>query len=140
MLETGTVKCLGGKVEGLTDKWEENRKLAHFTRYDQSTQDCLLGQSHQWGVKPNEVDFFCRAKGRGGGGLAVSGSEGPPAWVPFGKKIKGGDLQSDQQQSQANGDKKAPNQQTKQQSPAGNIEAKKFSNGAKYESLKNVTS
>ena len=79
--------------------------------------------------------FFCRAKGRGGGGLAVSGSEGPPAWVPFGKKIKGGDLQSDQQQSQANGDKKDPSQHTKQQSPAGNSEAKKFSNGAKCESL-----
>merc|ERR1719336_1898391 len=85
MLETGTVKCLGGKVEGLTDKWEENRKLAHFTR----------------------------AKGRGGGGLAVSGSEGPPAWVPFGKKIKGGDLQSDQQQR---------DQHTKQQSPAADGE------------------
>ena len=57
MLETGTVKCLGGKVEGLTDKWEENRKLAHFTRYDQSTQDCLLGQSHQCGVQMRVISF-----------------------------------------------------------------------------------
>ena len=95
LLETGTVKCLGGKVAGLTDKWEQNRKLAHFTR----------AKSH--------------GSGGGSGGTAVSGTEGPPPWVPFGKKIKSNIDHSDQQQQASNAKKSEQPKQQQQQSGAG---------------------
>lgn len=55
LLETGSMKVLGGRVDALYDKWEVSQKLAQFTKL-RST-------------RPQE------------------GSEGAPAWIPFGKKI-----------------------------------------------------
>ena len=72
-------------MAGLTDKWEQNRKLAHFTRANKS-------------------------------GTAVSGTEGPPPWVPFGKKIKS-NVADPADQQQTNNAKKSD--QPKQQQAAG---------------------
>ena len=89
LLETGTVKLLGGKVPGLTDKWELSRKMAHFTR----------AKSHQGG----------------------SGSgEGPPPWIPFGKKIKGG--------GDSGGEPKPPKDQPKE------VEIKEDKNSKEFDS------
>ena len=60
-LEPGSLKVLGGRVESLYDKWDTSRKLAKFTRN------------------------FARNSNR----TAENGdSNGPPAWIPFGKKVK----------------------------------------------------
>ena len=58
MLETGCLKVLGGRVEGITDKWEVQKKLMNFTRANN------------------------RKLEQGG-----DSSSGPPPWIPFGKKI-----------------------------------------------------
>ena len=59
MLETGCLKVLGGRVEGITDKWEVQKKLMNFTR---ATNNRKLDQSGD-------------------------PSSGPPPWIPFGKKL-----------------------------------------------------
>ena len=56
-LESGSLKVLGGRVEALVEKWETSQKMAKFTR-----------------------NF---ARNRTGG----ADGEGPPAWIPFGKKV-----------------------------------------------------
>ena len=59
MLETGCLKVLGGRVEGITDKWEVQKKLANFTRATNNRKLDQTGDS----------------------------SSGPPPWISFGKKI-----------------------------------------------------
>ena len=63
MLETGCLKVLGGRVEGITDKWEVQKKLMNFTRANN------------------------RKLEQGG-----DSSSGPPPWIPFGKKINMGSI------------------------------------------------
>ena len=65
MLETGCLKVLGGKVEGITDKWEVQRKLMNFTRRS----------THSGGKLDQSGD---------------SSGGGPPPWIPFGRKINMG--------------------------------------------------
>ena len=59
-LEPGSLKVLGGRVEALYEKWDTSQKLAKFTRN------------------------FARNRPTSG----TDDTEGPPAWIPFGKKVK----------------------------------------------------
>ena len=59
MLETGCLKVLGGRVDGITDKWEVQKKLMNFTRATNNRKHDQSGDS----------------------------GSGPPPWIPFGKRI-----------------------------------------------------
>ena len=63
-LEPGSLKVLGGKVEALYEKWETSQKMAKFTRN------------------------FARNR------PSATDTEGPPAWIPFGKKVGRGQAQN----------------------------------------------
>ena len=69
MLETGCLKVLGGRVEGITDKWEVQKKLSNFTR---ATHNRKIDQSGD-------------------------SSSGPPPWIPFGRKIQMGSSEGSQE-------------------------------------------
>ena len=58
-LEPGSLKVLGGKVDALYEKWETSQKMAKFTRN------------------------FARNRPV----VSSADEEGPPKWIPFGKKV-----------------------------------------------------
>ena len=72
-LEPGSLKVLGGRVESLIEKWETSQKMAKFTRN------------------------FARNQPSSG---SENSSDGPPIWIPFGKKVKSGFNQSANNQIQ----------------------------------------
>ena len=81
-LEPGTLKVLGGRVESLIEKWETSQKMAKFTRNFARNQPSVAPSG------------------------AESTSEGPPMWIPFGKRI-GKFRQSEQNQPEADKNFKA---------------------------------
>ena len=77
MLQNGCLKVLGGRVEGITDKWEVQKKLVNFAR--ENTRK--LGQKDD-------------------------SSSGPPPWIPFEQQIDMDSIRLSLNEAENNGNSK----------------------------------